>query len=237
MFRNNIKSTLKFTSKGSFLTGLGLVLLTACNQAPKNSSKETSKQKSQVEEISRDNNQITCWGIGPLEFGDDPQMIEEKVGKENISIDSLFLEGDFDRQITKVWKGSSKEISILWQESKPPFKSIKTFEISHKDSPYKFNNGIGIGSTLKEIVALNGEEPINLYGFGWDYGGTFIDFGKGKLKGDLPCFGGVFQLQTEVGDAEVQQVMGDHAIISNLPALQKYPVQLTTIRVSDKGAQ
>jgi hypothetical protein len=237
MTRKNIPPTSKSLFKRLFLTGFCIVLLAACNQSAKDSRKESATQKSQVEELSHADNHITCWGIGPLEFGDDPGTIQEKVGKENLTTDSLFLEGDFDRLITKVWKGSPKEISIVWEEVKPPFKSIKTFEISNENSPYKFSNGIGIGSTLKEVVALNGGEPINLYGFGWDYGGTFIDFGKGKLKGDLPCFGGVFQLQTEVGDAEVQQVMGDHAITSNLAALQKYPTVLTVIRVSEKGAK
>ncbi|WP_207534305.1 hypothetical protein [Desertivirga arenae] len=180
---------------------------------------------------------ITCWGIGPLEFGDDLETIAEKVGKENVSTDSLFLEGDFDRLITKVWKGTPKEITIIWKEVKPPFKTVSTFEIAQEDSPYKFDNGIGIGTGIKEIVALNGGEPIKLYGFGWDYGGTFIDFGKGKLKGDLPCFGGVFQLQTEAADAEVQQVMGDQEIYSNAPAFSKYKAVLTVIRISEKGAE
>ncbi|WP_207421026.1 hypothetical protein [Desertivirga brevis] len=237
MARKNIPITLKSVCKLLLLNVSFIVLLTACNQSTKDQTKGSSKQKTSVEEISQDENYITCWGIGPLEFGDDPASIQEKVGKENVSMDSLFLEGDFERLITKVWKGSPKEISIVWEEVKAPFKTIKLFEVSHQNSPYKFHNGIGIGSTLKEIVALNGEEPINLYGFGWDYGGTFIDFGKGKLKGDLPCFGGVFELQTEVGDAEVQQAMGNQAITSNLPALKKYPTVLKVIRVSEKGTK
>lgn len=211
------------------------LVLWSCQRAPKTQNNRSSNKSVAPEINEQEDNYITCWGIGPVEFGDDISALEEKVGKENITLDSLFLEGDFDRLITKVWKGSPKEISISWLEEKPPFKNIKALEISHPDSPYKFNNGIKIGTSIRKIVELNGGEDIKLYGFGWDYGGTFVDFGKGNLKGDLPCFGGVFELQTEAAGKEVEEVFGDQEISSSAPAFKKYEAVLSVIRVFNKS--
>ena len=62
--------------------------------------------------------------------------------------------------------------------------------------------------------------------------GTFVDFNKGKLAGDMPCFGGVFQLKTTTASGNVQQLMGDQKISSSNPAFKTHEAELKTIRIS-----
>lgn len=208
-----------------------LITLLACNNPSANRPDSEGDFPAKSDAAYAGNNQITCWGIADIEFEDTFSDIEEKAGKNNITLDSLFLEGTFERIVTTLWKGTNKEILIHWNESSPPFKTIKSLEISNPKSLYQFSNGIKIGSTLIELVKLN-NAPISLYGFGWDYGGTFADFGKGKLAGDVPCFGGVFELKS---GSEIQEnaLMGDKKISSSDSAFKNKEVKLKVIRISN----
>ncbi len=47
-------------------------------------------------------------------------------------------------------------------------------------SQWRTTHGIRRGMTLAEIEALNGR-PFKLYGFGFDYGGTTLDWNGGSL--------------------------------------------------------
>jgi hypothetical protein len=174
--------------------------------------------------------QLTCWGAGPVEFGDDYEAVAEKVGEQNITADSLFLEGQFDRIVTAIWKGTPRELFVHWKERKAPYNTIEKIEISHPQSEYSFSNGIRVGTALAEIQKLNGDKPLNIYGFGWDYGGTFADFGGGKLKGDIPCFGGVFEVAE---GSPAPEVSGDKKISSADPALAGLQVKLKLVRIQN----
>ena len=116
----------------------------------------------------------------------------------------------------------------------PPFKKIKMLEVGKRESAYKFKNGIKVGIPLSEIVKLN-DQHLTIYGFGWDYGGTFVSFNNGKLAKEIPCFGGVFDLQHSGNNSKDEnRIMGDHHINSNEPALVKYGAILIKIRTSNK---
>lgn len=206
--------------------GLSL-LISACGNRGQSSDAKNRENVDAFEDYSS-LDLITCWGVGAIEFDDNLKSLEDKVGEDNITTDSLFLEGMFQGLITTLWKGESKEVSIHWMENKPPYSAIKYLEISKPGSVYAFANGIKVGSTLAEIEQLNGS-AFNLYGFGWDYGGTFIDFGNGKLANNLPCFGGVFQLNAEAAPS----ISGDQPLKSNAPAFSGVDITLKTIRIKN----
>ena len=211
---------------------LSLFVWSSCNQRQAgNSAADTSKQVQPVEFAEGNITEITCWGVGDIELGDDFRTIEEKAGQQNISQDSLFLEGDFQGVFTTLWKGQDKEIEIHWKEKQAPFKTINYLEINRPGSPYQLTNGIKIGTSLKEIEKLHGR-PLNLFGLGWDYGGTFIDFGQGKLQGDIPCFGGVFSIDDSAYDA-AKDIIGDKKVSSDNPAFDKIEAKLIKIRISN----
>jgi hypothetical protein len=212
---------------------LVLVLLFACGKAvdqeqtaPADSSRTATVVRPTANQI------ITCDGIGEIKLSDDLASLARKAGNDNISHDSLFLEGNFERIVSKLWKGTVRELAVYWNETEQPFKTIQTIEIANRNSPYQFSNGIRIGTSLKKMVELNGGVPISLYGFGWDYGGTFISFKDGKLAEPLSCFGGVFQLTSaDITTSELKKILGDRQITSESEALKQYQAVLVKIRI------
>jgi len=220
-----------------FLILFTLILVYACTGKKQTGNADDTSHAGNMSfsKSDEDRFQITCWGVGDIDLDDDMASLEEKFGKENISQDSLFLEGMFETMITVLWKDKPEEISIRWKDNAGQGKTIDFLEIYRPGSPYHFANGIKIGTKLDEIVALNGDKPVFIYGFGWDYGGTFVDFGEGKLKGDIPCFGGVFGLDDEKSADGLSQILGDQKISSSHPVLKKHSASLLKIRIMNKS--
>lgn len=219
----------------------GCLLLAACTRTAPSSavSDSTSNndtltapdEKLAQRRVGKSANLIDCSGIGQIRLSDNLVALENKIGKENLSRDSLMLEGMFEGFITVAYKNTSREVKIYWKEKQPPYRNIRMLEITRPDSPYRFANGLGIGTSLQELVKLNSDIPVSLYGFAWDYGGTLISFNNGSLSKILPCFSGVFDIQTLNGSKQERQIMGDRPINSGNPVLKQYQVRLAKIRL------
>jgi hypothetical protein len=158
--------------------------------------------------------------------------IEQLFGKENIGIDSMFAEGEFVGLRSVVNKAKADEIFISWEEDKPPFKKIMSVEVTQPNSPYKTEEGIGVGSTVADIQAkLNDGKPFTFSGFGWDYGGGCC-FGEGiseklrRVSFRLDMQENDYQKFTE---DENRQFIGDQSVPSDLPIFKQkaMPVVMT----------
>lgn len=176
--------------------------------------------------------EITCTHVGPLALKMTYAEMEEVVGKENIEMDSIYLEGEFQGLATKLWKDTPKEMQIIWAEDQPPFSVISSVRISHPESTYHLPNHISIGSTMPELIEANGGKPFGFYGFGWDYGGTLTSWKGGTMDSDYFCIGGNLSLDTDVYGEETDGIMGDMEITSEHPALKNHRVYLSEITVT-----
>ena len=75
-------------------------------------------------------------------------------------------------------RDKARRIEVLWIDEK---RRRNPSEIrTGVDSTWRTEHGIRRGMTLGEIEALNGR-PFRLYGFGFDYGGTTLDWNGGAL--------------------------------------------------------
>ncbi|WP_407428680.1 hypothetical protein [Arcticibacter sp.] len=183
-----------------------------------------------------DPTEITCWGIGDIELEDSYDILVDKAGLDQIKQDSLFKEGMFERVITRIWPDSEKEIIVHWKEKEPPLATIEMLELRDSSSVYHFTNGIKIGSTLQDLVKENGGIEFSFYGFGWDNGGTIVDFNSGKLSNNLPCFQGVLAVPQEASeDSEAGQVMGDKQIKSSHSFFSRFNPRLVNIKIKSVG--
>ncbi|EOR94788.1 hypothetical protein ADIARSV_2004 [Arcticibacter svalbardensis MN12-7] len=209
---------------------LPLLFLFSCTN---NSTQKLPSIAGLGESDLKNSSEITCWGIGEIELEDSYAILVEKVGAKNLKQDSLFEEGVFQGMVTSIWKGNAKEIVVHWKEKKAPFITIEALEIAHPSSVYHFINGIRIGTTLSELVKLNGGKDFSLWGFGWDHGGRIKDFDNGSLSGDLPCFNGVLALP----DAAIKEkeLMGDRLIQASTILLTTYDPALVNIQVKNVG--
>jgi hypothetical protein len=56
--------------------------------------------------------------------------------------------------------------------------------ISEEGTDWESKHGITVGTTLEELVRINGK-PITFWGFGWDYGGAVSNWNGGKIDSRL----------------------------------------------------
>ena len=109
-----------------------------------------------------------------------------------------------------------KRVEIIWQEENPS--KIAFVQIQGERSKWKTKEGVSLGTSLAELEKLNGR-PFDLFGLGWDFGGTVVDWKGGSLDA----------LQVRVADAaenqlsekETSTIYGDQTISSDAPALKK----------------
>jgi hypothetical protein len=84
---------------------------------------------------------------------------------------------------------------------------------------WKTDDGIRLGTTLKELEQLNGR-PFTLAGFGWDYSGTVYGWNGGELGARLERPGRVLLRLAPQPNADDGAVLGEGGFPSNDPAMQ-----------------
>jgi len=92
--------------------------------------------------------------------------------------------------------------------------------VTDPESRWQRGDGIHMGITLAELATRNGK-PIDFSGFGWDYGGTILDWHGGKLSGTH----GITLCPPDFpGDREPKGYpMGDATFSSAQPLVMRYP--------------
>lgn len=157
----------------------GLIFLQSCGM---------SKVASQKGKVSKDH-LITCENIGRLNFNYSLSEIEDIFGKENVNTYFSQMDGLFH---TFIYEGKPEEIEIEWENSK--IAGSKSFvTLKNQYSPYRFKNGIGIGTPLIEINKYN-KEPLYFSAFDYEavtiVGGAPVNSDKltGKIVKISPCF-------------------------------------------------
>jgi len=96
----------------------------------------------------------------------------------------LFEEGTVEHPYTILYPKTPDQILIIWKDDE----RTKLHQIYiDKESRWRSNTGIRIGSTYDELVEINGG-PIKFYGFGWDHSGA-VDWNMGGLaKSNIRVF-------------------------------------------------
>lgn len=116
--------------------------------------------------------------------------------------------------ITRIYPNTNKEVIVHWKENEY-HKKVNMVECYAPNAPYHTVTGLGIGTTLKELLNQNGKK-ITFYGFGWDYGGYLSSFNGGSL--DNTRLGFQLELAEQAWD---NSLMGDKEINTDMPAVKK----------------
>lgn len=171
---------------------------------------------------------ITCDGIGIIKLSDQLKDLKEKVGTSNISVDSVYAEGDLVEIANVLWKGTTKEIRVYWKARKLSSKNIRVLEAFNPKSIYHFANGVSVGTTMAQLVKLNGGVPISFTGFGIDFplAGVFAGFNGGKLSKTMPCFTGYFD------ESDYDSPSGDKIFRSDNPGVKATKHKLTSVAIT-----
>lgn len=130
------------------------------------------------------------------------------VGEENLKDDEIDVGEGFTESGTVVSLGD-RSFSVIWTDNsrtQPAF-------VRNLGSAWKTPEGIGVGTSFSELQQTLGE--FQLYGFGWDYGGTVV------LEGtSLAQYDGLLVLRVQPNadapqSTDYQAVTGDALYSSN----------------------
>lgn len=178
---------------------------------------------------------VNCDAVGKISMDDTYEDIVRKAGKANMKQDSVFVKGVFQHTfVTKVWKGTAGEITISWQESEQPYKTIQNIIVDAPGSTYVTENGIKLGSPMSLINKLNGKSFM-LIGFSGQNAGTLMNFNGGNLITQIPCIRAVFELpKMKSYPKEVNAVLTPNIVQSNDVAFKIYDPLVKKLIINSK---
>jgi hypothetical protein len=158
------------------------------------------------------------------------QDLIDKLGAANVSShDTVYgAEGMFSIG-TILYKGTPNEAHIVWKDTLN-FKNPDYVEVGFaepgKESQVQWyvTNGVKVGTKLTELEQINGKS-FNFSGFGWDYGGSVVDWNGGKLMNpDSTSYLAIilaYDYENQALNSVSEKVMGDKSFSSKDPNAQK----------------
>ncbi|MCY7309586.1 MAG: hypothetical protein LH619_02305 [Chitinophagaceae bacterium] len=122
--------------------------------------------------------------------------------------------------VTIIYPEKNNEFTVYWKDNLY-HTAIAFIETYLPDGPYHTANGLKIGSSLEDLLKINGKQII-FSGFDWDYGGSIQDYGMGTLQ-NSPLG---FRLEM-TGDGGTE-LSGDSEFNTEMPEVKK---NLTKIKI------
>lgn len=167
-----------------------------------------------------------CYGSNILNSQTSESDLIKIVGSKNVQRVERYYDEGTDRVIGSVFfKDSPSYFFIKWRDT-VNFKNPDWLEIHGDNSVWTIDNGVKIGTTLAELVKLNGKQ-FTFSGFDWDYGG-YATFEKGNLESD--CYSiRLYYDYKDLFENEWNQIVGDKVISTNNPVLKKIKVYVDEI--------
>ena len=169
------------------------------------------------EDISIDRNIIPNESVGLITSSTTKSALNKLYDKGNIRETIKGTEVIFDN--------TADNITIEWNDGNLTPKIIR---IKNLNSNWKTKEGVGIGSTIKEVEKANGK-PFTIYGYEIDVylAGTVKNWNSGNLQGlNLQ-----FKITKEIPVEVYMEMIGDRGILYNNPLLEKAGLQVENITV------
>jgi hypothetical protein len=173
-----------------------------------------------------------------LKVGSEKELIDI-FGEDNVGYDTIWgAEGMFTMG-SFLFPGTHNEVQIMWEDSSNRKKIISVgiqVKYDPKKDSYVLNNkwktkdGITLGTSLEELIKLNGGKEITFYGLGWDYGGMVVSFNNGTLPGNLGLTLGSKDESLWNGEKSAVLV-GDQEVNSSDPATQGVKIEVWEVFV------
>lgn len=136
-------------------------------------------------------------------------------GKQNVKTSKIYMGEGFYEEGYLVFPNSANEVDIVFDDSTS--KKPILIRVKNELTDWHTNDGITIGTTLEDLVRIN-KAPISFLGFGWDYGGSVMDYNSGKISNKLKLSLGLTLEHTPLEFIGSQELQSD--------ALEKYAKQI-----------
>ena len=174
------------------------------------------------EDISIDRKIIPNESVGLITSSTTKSALNKLYDKGNIR---ETIKGTDIKGTEVIFDNTADNITIEWNDGNLTPKIIR---IKNLNSNWKTKEGVGIGSTIKEVEKANGK-PFTIYGYEIDayLAGTVKNWNSGNLQGlNLQ-----FKITKEIPVEVYMEIMGDRGILSNNPLLEKAGLQVENITV------
>lgn len=163
--------------------------------------------------------------IGLISANDDEKKVIEAYGAKNIIRKEIGIgEGELGKG-SIVFSGHKNQMTILWDSNKP-YEKIQSIRVDGIGADWKTKDGIQIGSTLEELMNINGE-VFKFAGFEWDYAGRCNDWGGGNISPFLTVY-----LEPGNMKAVFPDLLGDELIASDLPKAKEAQLKVISMEFS-----
>jgi hypothetical protein len=147
------------------------------------------------------------------------EQLERRFGKQNVRIGEVpGAEGERVDGVILFPDDASRRAYLYFEDAQRNT-GLSLVRVFDEGSRWHLDNGIGLGTPLSKLVAMNGK-PIRFLGLDWDYGGAISDWGGGRLDpGNDPMRRSMtLGARADIGDQLYP--MGDGEFASDDP---KYP--------------
>lgn len=192
-----------------------LVTLISLFVACKNDKKASpAKETPEAPVVKIDSTLIsdTSWGL--INKNTDIEGLKRIFGAENIKDERVCGPECADSiNVTFIYREQNKEICVNWEDS-AYHKTISLIECWRENSPYHTAAGLKIGSTLNDLLKLNGKK-ITFSGFGWDYGGIVQSYNNGTMENTA------VQFRLDLSESTDQSLFGDTELNTDMPSVKK----------------
>jgi hypothetical protein len=168
--------------------------------------------------------------VGPITATTSAEMLQTIFGPGDVESVDVYVGEGVTEPGAAVFPGDpTRRLEVLWTDAART--AVKEVRLRGNSTKWRTQEGISLGSTLKDIERLNGW-PFRLVGFAWDYGGTITGCGRGHLR-MLGCLDGkgtsqgaraVLRLAPSADARALPEhaaVIGDREFSSGHPAMQK----------------
>ncbi|TXI93014.1 MAG: hypothetical protein E6Q34_05885 [Burkholderiaceae bacterium] len=168
---------------------------------------------------------LTC--ENPVSRSDTAQSLKQRFGNLAQIEEIDGAEGETQKVLVLFAKQASSAYRVEVFFSDLEMKKVAGLRVNTEKGLWSYN-GLKIGDAIQSVEKANGK-PIQLFGFGWDYGGHVVSLQGGTLAAAKP--GCQLHLRFNINDSKrpSQSIMGDKRIKSNMPELKRVGAYLSEI--------
>lgn len=167
--------------------------------------------------------------VGSVNRKTTEEQLVKLFGPDYIKRGEISTTGSQKEACTYVFKDMPDEIAITWKDK--PRTKIKAVYITRKGGRWHSAEGIKTGISLQDLAKLN-ENPVQFYGFDWDYSGTVGSWKKGKLEKFTKYFYIVLHYNADKSSKEfLQQMKGNKIFTSSMESSRNVDIFIKRIVV------
>lgn len=175
----------------------------------------------------------SAWKVAPgesfghISAGTSEEELVRRYGVSQVREAEVHLSEGFCSPGTVIYPGTSSQLELVWADSarsRPAF--VRT---RRRGAPWRTWSGVGPGVSLDSLEAL-AAGPLELYGFGWDFGGLMKWNEDGRTVTLMLAPVPLDQL-TGLSDPRADELWGDRLIRSDHPLLRDMHVEVAEMRL------